>query len=382
MAKFSAFHTPRAAKYSENMRKGFTGLRLKPLKYPVYSAVSADLFPTDPDGIVELIVRNTTRAVRLRETIKKMHKEGFRVFVQLGGGGKLLATVEKILGLEPYISMSIDLEHMSGLQQMQYVVARMFALGIPMQPAVLFRYRDCRVLNLQAGSSPRVAPAVSLSSTNSPRLVDAGAQPVRTAMPPPPPASKVSPPPAPAPAPAMRAPAASSLQENARHIETRHTEISIKPARTAGAAVAQLSEIEEPVIELDDALGMLQQFEEPAVEVDDALDVLQQLADLDRQEEARYAKLVERMAQTGESIQTPRSPMADKASAHASVRYPLVGDITDLISGQELKSRLLLDLKVHRFLVDHSLLVVPDQFKDKRELLPTLPARMSSRIDS
>ena len=155
MAAFSAFHTPHASAFAENMRASLTGLPLGVLDCTIYSSVNARAFPDDPVQIMPLIVENASKPVRLRDTLSLMYRDGFRTFVQLGGGGKLLATVEKILGLEPHVVLSIDVEYMSGLQQLQILIGRLLCMGKPMLPLKLFHNRNCRTLDLNLPALPQ-----------------------------------------------------------------------------------------------------------------------------------------------------------------------------------------------------------------------------------
>ena len=93
MASFSAFHTKYAAPYRAQLTRTLAALPLKPLHSDIYSSVTGRLFPRDPASIVRILGQNVTDAVRVRDTIRTMHKHGVRIFLQLGGGGRLLSTV-------------------------------------------------------------------------------------------------------------------------------------------------------------------------------------------------------------------------------------------------------------------------------------------------
>ena len=272
MAAFSQFHTKHAAAFAENMRASLKGLPLRPLDCPIYSSVNARVFPLEPEAIVPLIVENSSKAVRLRDTIGVMYRDGFRTFVQLGGGGKLLPTVEKILGLEPHVAMSIDVEYLTGLQQIQHVLARLMVMGRAVQPLGLFRNRNCRTLELNLPAVPRqraMLPAV-------PRP----AQPIFAAQ---------------------------------------------KPRAAANDNAVAAAPVIEPT----------------------------------------------RAAAIASALEMASAPVV--ATPPPTVEWPLVGEIQQLVSGKELDSILTLDLSIHRFLVDHTLILLPEGLKPPSERLPTLP---------
>jgi len=163
MASFSAFHTKHAAPYSGQLRETLSAMPLKRLEADIYSSVTARLFPPEPQKIIEILSQNVTGAVRVRETIATMHKHGIRIFLQLGGGGRLLPTVQKNLALEPHIALSIDVEYLSGLEQLQYVLAQLLAMGVSFDPLSLYQHRLLGQLDLDAVPS---APSADRPSTD------------------------------------------------------------------------------------------------------------------------------------------------------------------------------------------------------------------------
>ncbi len=62
-----------------------------------------------------------------------------------------------------------------------------------------------------------------------------------------------------------------------------------------------------------------------------------------------------------------------EASPPAEVAYPFAGEVLRLVPGQELESRLVLDVDRHPFLADHSFIKVPESLKPVQERLPILP---------
>ncbi len=150
MASFSAFHTKNAAPYAEQLTRTLSAMPLKRLDCDIYSSVTGRLFPPDPKDIVKILGKNVTDAVRVRETITAMHKQGIRIFLQLGGGGRLLPTVQKNLALEPHVALSIDVEYLPGLEQLQYVLAQLLALGVSLNPMSLYTHRVLKRLDLDS----------------------------------------------------------------------------------------------------------------------------------------------------------------------------------------------------------------------------------------
>ncbi len=155
MASFSAFHTKYAAPYRAQLTRTLAAMPLKRLDCDIYSSVTGRLFPRDPPGIVRILGRNVTDAVRMRVTLQTMHRQGIRIFLQLGGGGRLLPTVQKNLALEPHTALSIDVEYLSGLEQFQYALAQLLALGVAFNPLLLYAHRVLEPLDLE---TPEAGP--------------------------------------------------------------------------------------------------------------------------------------------------------------------------------------------------------------------------------
>ncbi len=150
MASFSAFHTKHAAPYRAQLTRTLNAMPLKRLDCDIYSSVTGRLFPPDPSGIVRILGQNVTDAVRMRVTLQTMHRNGIRIFLQLGGGGRLLPTVQKNLALEPHTALSIDVEYLSGLEQFQYALAQLLALGVAFNPLLLYAHRVLEPFDLDA----------------------------------------------------------------------------------------------------------------------------------------------------------------------------------------------------------------------------------------
>ncbi len=273
MASFSAFHTKHAAPYSGQLSKTLSAMPLKRLEADIYSSVTARLFPPEPREIIEILSQNVTGAVRVRETIARMHKHGIRIFLQLGGGGRLLPTVQKNLALEPHIALSIDVEYLSGLEQLQHVLAQLLAMGVSFDPLSLYRHRPLGQLDLDATPSARLPERPGTGDM---------------------------------------------------------------PMPFGGVPVAAW---------------------------------LAELLEIDRRADRALSELLTRFLDHAQA----HRPIAAERAAQPPEPSPMLGEAIEAEPGKTLRSRLVLDLAVHRFLGDHVLLAVPGLLKPARDLLPTLP---------
>ena len=311
MASFSAFHTKYAAPYREQLTKTLAALPMKPLQSDIYSSVTGRLFPRDPASIVRILGQNVTDAVRVRDTIRTMHKHGVRIFLQLGGGGRLLSTVEKNLALEPHVALSIDVEYLSGLEQLQYVLAQLLALGVPLNPLSLYEHRSPGLLDLDgpvagpdrdkpdAGVCPAIATARSGGQALDPR---SNAQP------------------------------------------HQHADAVIADAALDGAPAAP-------------GRGQVATW-------------LAELFEIERRTDQVFADLLTSLVRAAPA----RLPApAEDHDAHPPRPSPLLGKTVEAEPGRRLRCRLTLDLAVHRFLGQHVLMAAPGALKPLHDLLPALP---------
>jgi hypothetical protein len=86
-------------------------------------------------------------------------------------------------------------------------------------------------------------------------------------------------------------------------------------------------------------------------------------------------QFLDTQAATAAAVMRMRPPAVPAVPAAPVVSHPrpFVGEIQSLVPGQELESRLVLDLDRHPFLSQHALLNIPDGLKPMAERLATLP---------
>ncbi|MBM3465587.1 MAG: acyltransferase domain-containing protein, partial [Armatimonadetes bacterium] len=92
-----AYHTPLFERFLPLLRLAYEGIDLGPGRVPVYSCSTMEPFPDDAPSIFEVAIGQWAQTVRFRETVEKLHARGFRAFVEVGTGGKLLGFVRDTL---------------------------------------------------------------------------------------------------------------------------------------------------------------------------------------------------------------------------------------------------------------------------------------------
>jgi len=149
-----AYHTPGFATVIEPLDEFYRSLVLHPARVPVYSCATAERIPDSIAGIRRLAVAQWTRPVGFRVTIEAMYRDGLRVFVDVGARGNLCGYVEDILRGRPSYAVSANLPRRSGTNQLNHLVASLFAQGLPLDPSYLYARRRPAHIDLDAPPAP------------------------------------------------------------------------------------------------------------------------------------------------------------------------------------------------------------------------------------
>lgn len=191
-----AYHTPAFEAVMGPLNAFYDGLEFHRPHCRVYSCSTASPMPDDPSAIRRAAVGQWTRPVAFRETIEAMHRNGLRVFVDVGARGNLSGYVDDILRNKPAFAIAASLPRRSGTSQLNHLVASLFAQGVPVDPTHLYaRRRPSRMdLNAKPSNGKPTAgltlgfPEMSLSKETLARLRSVGregapAQPTPTEFP-------------------------------------------------------------------------------------------------------------------------------------------------------------------------------------------------------
>ena len=114
---------------------------------PVYSCGSAEPLPAKPRKARDAEADQWVVPVRFRETIRRMHADGFRVFLEAGPRGAMTGLVDEVLRGEEHVALAADSIHRAGLHQLQHALGALAALGAPVDATSLFAHRRPRLLD-------------------------------------------------------------------------------------------------------------------------------------------------------------------------------------------------------------------------------------------
>lgn len=159
-----AYHTERFAPILAPLQDYFNKATVVAPKVPIYSCMTAGLFPRKPEEIRRYAVQQWAKPVRFRETIETMYADNFRIFLEVGPRGNLVSFVNDILPGKPLLAVATNLHHRSGITQLHHALAMLAAHGVALNPDFLYRRRAPRQLGAEAQTADeKRAPGVVLS---------------------------------------------------------------------------------------------------------------------------------------------------------------------------------------------------------------------------
>ncbi len=154
---FPPIHSPVLAPLRERMEKDARedDSEKRPPTITLYSSVTTEPYPDDPDRILDTLMLNLDHPLRLWQTVRRMHADGARVFVQLGGRG-LVGHIESWLDEpEGVLAVTLDTEARDAITQLNQMCAKVWTAGVPVRLGALFDWRNTKRLDL----GPRAAGA-------------------------------------------------------------------------------------------------------------------------------------------------------------------------------------------------------------------------------
>jgi acyl transferase domain-containing protein/phosphopantetheinyl transferase (holo-ACP synthase) len=178
------YHTPAFAEVSEAFEKYYEGIGLERPNVPLYSCASVDLFPDDPAQVRALAAGQWSQTVRFRETIRRMHDDGVRVFVEVGPSGNLTAFVNDILADRDCVALASNVRRKNGVEQLLSTLAQLYAVGREVDIGKLFSPREIAAIDL-AGTAVVRQPPVLDNTMPMVRFSDADRERVRQLAQPP-----------------------------------------------------------------------------------------------------------------------------------------------------------------------------------------------------
>jgi malonyl CoA-acyl carrier protein transacylase len=335
-------HTPLCKPIADHIHQRLEGLRVSEPTVPVYSAATNEPFPRDDEEMRRLLADNAVLPVHMRSLFLKLYNKGVRIFLQLGGGGKIKAPIHETLGDKPFTILSLDVSHRHPIHQLQHVLAALYAHHTEIKTDLLYASRF-RCLERSAAKKRKQSELVIKLKTSIPkyeikneqlRLERETGDPMKTA--------------------------------------TRDKNQQPKPTMPSGMkAISPSSASKWEALLCEQMNTMTRLF---------ALQKEDELADM-----AHFTNMMQCQAQFilssgGDNMEPSTFPNADHEGQEESL--PFVGHFETHVHNKKVVIRRTLSLESDLFMKDHAFIPCPDHIKPPEEKLPALPMAVALEMIS
>jgi malonyl CoA-acyl carrier protein transacylase/NAD(P)-dependent dehydrogenase (short-subunit alcohol dehydrogenase family) len=150
VAVTAPFHTAAMEEPSRALGDYVKQIETRLPRIPVYSNVTAAPYPDDLEAIREQLAVHLARPVRFVEQIRAMHRDGARVFLEVGPGRILTGLVQRILSDEPHHAIALDMSGQPGWLRLGHLLAQTHALGLPVEMEPWFEGRGLDDVSTEA----------------------------------------------------------------------------------------------------------------------------------------------------------------------------------------------------------------------------------------
>jgi acyl transferase domain-containing protein/NAD(P)H-dependent flavin oxidoreductase YrpB (nitropropane dioxygenase family)/NAD(P)-dependent dehydrogenase (short-subunit alcohol dehydrogenase family) len=141
-----AFHSPLMAAAERRYASTLASEEVHPLRWPVYSNITAEPHPDDAVAIRDSLARHIVSPVRFVSEVERLYADGARVFVEIGPKRVLTGLVNRILKDQTHTALALDPEE-RGLAGLLEVVAQLAVRSSRFDASALFAER-ARTLDL------------------------------------------------------------------------------------------------------------------------------------------------------------------------------------------------------------------------------------------
>ncbi|MDA8139561.1 MAG: beta-ketoacyl synthase N-terminal-like domain-containing protein [Desulfobacteraceae bacterium] len=126
-------HTPMAATQGEALFQAFGAMSINSPKVPVYSAITTTPYPAEAQQVHRLMVDYWLKPLNFRQTVEAMHRDGARIFIEVGPGNNLCGFVDDTLRGKPFMSVPANNSRRSGINQFCHLLGMLVAQHVPVE---------------------------------------------------------------------------------------------------------------------------------------------------------------------------------------------------------------------------------------------------------
>lgn len=150
-----AYHTPFYEAQAERLRPVYDSMDFGSGHTRLYSCATAQPFPTEPDEIRAVALKQWSSRVRFRETLLELYDEGVRTFIEVGPNSTLTGFAADTLRDQEHLSIASNTQRLSDLEQLQRLLAQLYVGGMDLNLEYLFRFRNVEQVTLPSTATAR-----------------------------------------------------------------------------------------------------------------------------------------------------------------------------------------------------------------------------------
>jgi len=140
------YHTPLFEPYMQRFREMFSRVTFMAPHTKVYSCTTAEPFPYDAKRVADLVVEHWASRVEFSKMIRRIHKDGVRVFIEVGPKGNLSAFVQDILRGEPCLVVPANVQRHAASTQINHLLAQLAVHHVSFSVAGLYANRSVELV--------------------------------------------------------------------------------------------------------------------------------------------------------------------------------------------------------------------------------------------
>ncbi len=133
-----AFHTAALESSSIAFERHLESVPLALPRIPVYSNATAAPYPADIGAIRHQMAHHLARPVRFVELLLALHRDGARVFLEVGPARILTGLVGRTLNGRPHTALALDMRAQPSWLRLGLLLAHTHALGLPVDLSAWF----------------------------------------------------------------------------------------------------------------------------------------------------------------------------------------------------------------------------------------------------
>lgn len=136
------YHTPLVAGRVSTEQNEVQQLDMRAPAIPTWTCSDEALLPSDLNALRAWSVKLFEKPIRFRSTVRKMHDSGVRIFLEVGPKGALIPLLSQSLADKPHLGIAVNLPNRTGVSQLHHMLAALHCAGVHLDTTPLYSSRQ------------------------------------------------------------------------------------------------------------------------------------------------------------------------------------------------------------------------------------------------